>query len=83
MSSVEDKEKRARRLQRDKRAVKKQTKIAKTYGMDYKQPHRFEKHHALDCGNPKCVVCGNPRKMYNQKTIQEDSFEQTKDWDQN
>lgn len=83
MSSVEDKEKRARRLQRDKRAIKKQTKIAKTYGMDYKQPHRFEKHHALDCGNPKCVVCGNPRKMYNQKTIQEDSFEQTKDWDQN
>ena len=83
MSSSEDKQKRAQRLQRDQRAIKKQTKIAKEHGLDYKQPHRFDKHHALDCGNPKCIVCGNPRKMYHEKTQQEKSFEQTKDWDEN
>jgi len=20
------------------------------------------KHHAMDCGNPKCMLCGNPRR---------------------
>lgn len=83
MSSVEDKQKRAKRIQRDGRAIKKQTKIAKEHGLDYKQPHRFDNHHALDCGNPKCIVCGNPRKMYKEKTYQEKSFDQTEDWDGN
>jgi hypothetical protein len=22
----------------------------------------FKKHNAMDCGNPKCGICGNPRK---------------------
>jgi hypothetical protein len=28
-----------------------------------KEPHRLAKHHAMDCGNPKCGLCGNPRHI--------------------
>jgi len=28
-----------------------------------KQPHRLAKRHAMDCGNPKCGLCGNPRHI--------------------
>ena len=81
MSSVEDKVKKSKRIQKDENAVKKQAKIAKSHGMDVKEPHKFHKHHALDCGNPECGMCGNPRHIYkNSRTIQEKSFEQTKSW---
>jgi len=37
-----------------------------------KQPHRLAKRHAMDCGNPKCYLCGNPRKTHKDKlTAQE------------
>jgi hypothetical protein len=54
-------------------AVARQVKIAKTYGLDHmvKEPHRLSKHHALNCGNPKCVMCGNPRKTFKELTHQE------------
>jgi len=81
MSSVEDKTKKSKRIQKDENAVKKQTKIAKSHGIDVKEPHKFHKHHALDCGNPECGMCGNPRHIYkNSRTIQEKSFDQTKTW---
>jgi hypothetical protein len=44
------------------------------------QPHRFAKHHVLNCGNPKCVLCANPRHTFGEKTIQEKRFEQTEKW---
>jgi hypothetical protein len=25
----------------------------------------------MDCGNPKCALCGNPRKLYKELTPQE------------
>jgi hypothetical protein len=71
MSTEEDKFKKSKRLQKDENAVKKQTKIAKSAGSDISQPHRFAKHHAMDCGNPKCVMCGNPRKTFKELTQQE------------
>lgn len=37
-----------------------------------KQPHRLAKHHAMDCGNPHCYLCGNPRKTHKDRlTAQE------------
>ena len=37
-----------------------------------KQPHRLAKRHTMDCGNPKCFLCGNPRKTHKDKlTAQE------------
>jgi hypothetical protein len=71
MSTEEDKFKHSKRLQKDENAVKKQTKIAKQYGSIVEEPHKFAKHHAMNCGNPKCVMCGNPRKTFNELTQQE------------
>ena len=71
MSKEQDKIKHSKRLLKDENAIKKQTKIAKEHGMDVKEPHKFNKHHALDCGNPECALCGNPRKIHKELTTQE------------
>lgn len=71
MSNEDDKFKHSKRLLKDENAVKKQTKIAKTFGVPVKEPHKFAKHHAMNCGNPKCVMCGNPRKTFKEPTQQE------------
>jgi hypothetical protein len=71
MHTPQERDKRNLRIQRDENAVKKQTKIAQAHGLDVKEPHRLAKHHAMDCGNPKCVLCGNPRKTFSELTTQE------------
>lgn len=84
MSNPEDKEKRSKRLHKETVAIKKQSKIAIQHGLDPKEverePHRFSKHHAMDCGDPDCHMCGNPRKFYKEPTKQEKSFAQTGKW---
>ena len=45
-----------------------------------KEPHRLSKHHALDCGNPKCLIC-HSEKVFGEKTIQEQRFDQTSKWE--
>lgn len=85
MSNAESKVKNSSRRFHDELAIKKQTKIAKAHGFTntdqvVKQPHRLSKHHALDCGNPNCYLCGNPRKTHKDKlTKQEQSFYQDLD----
>jgi hypothetical protein len=77
MSKEEDKFKKSKRILKDENAIKRQVKIAKAHmaseynpsGID--QPHRFAKQHAMNCGNPKCVMCGNPRKTFGELTYQE------------
>lgn len=69
MSNSHEKEKNAKRRYKDEIAVKRQVKIAKQHGMNFndpviKEPHRLSKHHAMDCGNPHCYLCGNPRKTH-------------------
>ena len=76
MSHEQDKFKHSKRLYEDKVHIDKQVKIAKAYGIDVKEPHKFAKHHALDCGQPGCIMCANPRKIWKEKTIQEKRFEQ-------
>jgi hypothetical protein len=71
MSTEEDKFKNSKRRLKDENAVKKQTKIAKEFGVPVKEPHKFAKHHAMNCGNPNCVMCGNPRKTFKELTQQE------------
>ena len=71
MSTEEDKFKHSKRLLKDENAVKKQIKIAKEHGVPIKDSHKFAKQHALNCGNPKCVMCANPRKTFNELTLQE------------
>jgi hypothetical protein len=71
MSKEQDKIKHSKRLLKDENAVKKQLKIAKDFGIPVTESHKFAKHHAMNCGNPKCVMCSNPRKTFNELTQQE------------
>jgi hypothetical protein len=67
----------SRRRFKDETAIKKQVKIAKAHGLSnkdkaIKEPHRLAKHHAMDCGQPGCAMCGNPRHIHKDKlTAQE------------
>lgn len=89
MNHEQAKQKNATRRHRDETAVKRQVKIAKQHGMQVndrviKEPHRLAKHHAMDCGQPGCMLCGNRRhnkslKTKEQLTIQEQSFYQDLD----
>ncbi len=83
MSKEEDKIKHSKRLQQEENAIKKQVSIAKQHGMPnsdktIKEPHRLSKHHAMDCGNPGCMLCSSPRKLFKEETKQEKSFKQRK-----
>ena len=71
MSTEQDKFKKSKRLLKDENAVKKQTKVAKAHGFPTGPEHRLAKVHAMTCGNPDCVMCGNPRKTFNELTQQE------------
>lgn len=57
-------------------AIARQVRIAKQHGLTMrdkaiKEPHRMAKHHAMDCGQPGCMLCGNPRKIFKERTAQE------------
>ena len=71
MSNAEDKVKNSRRRLKDENAVNRQVKIAKAYNVPVEEPHKLAKHHALNCGNPKCHMCGNPRRIFKELTAQE------------
>lgn len=57
--------------------IARQVQIARQHGLTsrdkaVKEPHRMAKHHAMDCGNPGCYLCGNPRKSHKDRlTAQE------------
>ena len=84
MSSEEDKFKHSKRIHHKETAIHKQQKIALQYGADRRlvedEPHRFAKHHAMDCGVPNCPMCSSPRKLNGEKTIQEKRFEQNEEY---
>lgn len=69
--------KRARRRRLTTNAINRQKRIAKQSTWHnsklLEQPHRMAKHHALDCGNPRCLVC-HSEKVFRKPTIQERKF---------
>jgi len=73
MSNFETKAKNSKRRHKTKAAALRQYHLAKDLGMnpDITEVHRYAKHHALNCGNPKCIMCSNPRKLFKEKSIQE------------
>lgn len=80
MSSEFMRDKKRARIDRDGRAQSRQLRIAKAHippmtsdkeFPDIMEPHRLEKRHAMTCGNSNCVMCGNPRKFFGERTIQE------------
>lgn len=82
MSNEDQKVKHSARRHQKENYINKQVKIAKAHGFPVKNgdEHRLAKHSATTCGDPNCAMCGNPRKFFNEKTIQEQSFEQTGKW---
>ena len=84
MSAEEVKFKHSKRRQQDENAVNRQIRIAKEKhiietGQLIDNPHKYHKKHAMDCGNPECYVCGNPRKTHKDKlTVQEKRMYQDK-----
>lgn len=67
MSDEQSKLKTSKRRFQEETAIKKQAKIAKGKNFDQKiidQPHRLSKRHAMDCGRPGCMLCGNPRHLH-------------------
>lgn len=78
MSDEDSKVKHSKRMQQKTNHIKKQYRIAKDYGhvMYLNQPHRLAKHRAMDCGIPECAICGNPRRIFEEPTIQEKRFNQ-------
>ena len=79
MSTPEEKINHGKRLHKEEAAIKRQVEIAKQHGLvdkfnEVSEPHRFAKHHAMDncVGDPeKFHSSHNPRKDFNELTIQE------------
>ena len=84
MSNKLDKEKHQVRLQQKQMHMYRQLKIARRNRgyryIDTKDAHKYHKLSGATCSNPNCVFCGNPRRMWNQRTIQELKFIQTEHW---
>ena len=76
MSNEFAKFKNSKRRHKTDVAIARQVKIAKSHATynerNIKQTHRLAKHHAMDCGNPKCYLCGNPRKTHKDKLTQQE-----------
>ena len=66
----------SRRRHKTDVAIARQVKIAKSHATynqrNIKQKHRLAKRHAMDCGNPQCYLCGNPRKTHKDKLTQQE-----------
>lgn len=80
MSDSESKIKHSKRIHDSESHINRQVKIAKEYGIPVDEPHKFDKKHVMNCGNPKCYMCANPRKVFKEVTMQEKKFIQTEKW---
>lgn len=59
-----------------RRVIAKRKKQIEQLGGYTKADHYLDKTNGLTCGDSNCAMCGNPRKFYGQKTIQERKFDQ-------
>jgi hypothetical protein len=62
----------SRRRHKTDIAVARQVKIARAHSAPVRDPHRLHKRHAMDCGNPQCFLCGNPRKTHKDRLTQQE-----------
>jgi len=79
VSNQSQREKHGERFFQKIKKLARKLKLAKEYGYEHalKNPHKYHKASLFNCGNPKCVMCMNPRKAFGEKTMQERKFEQT------
>lgn len=73
MSDLETKIKNSKRKHKTKSAAIRQLKIAESHGVncDRTKVHKYAKNRSMNCGNPKCMWCSNPRRVFKERTIQE------------
>lgn len=72
----DNREKKSTRRAKTDTAIERQKRIANQVGVGHthEQPHRYAKRHATNCGDSSCAMCGNPRKFFNELTLQEKRF---------
>lgn len=63
------------RRHHDERIISKRKKQNRELGGHSKHDHYLSKTNGLTCGSSKCAMCGNPRKFFNESTIQEKKAE--------
>ena len=63
-----------RRLRNTENKIQRQVVIAKQHKVPVTNAHRYNKQSPMNCGNPKCFICMNPRKVWKQKTMGERKF---------
>jgi hypothetical protein len=68
----------SRRIQQKNRHIARQVRIRQAHKFDIptkdgliEKPHRYHKLSGVTCGNSNCFMCGNPRKFFNESTMQE------------
>lgn len=81
MSNQTERYRHSRRLHTRARAIKRQLRIRRSHALGFSsmtesgarndQPHRYHKLSGMTCGDSRCAMCGNPRKFFKQRTIQE------------
>jgi hypothetical protein len=56
----------------DRLAIKRQLSICSAYvGITVVKPGKFRKLKALNCGQPRCLSCSNPRRTWGRLTMAE------------
>jgi hypothetical protein len=81
MSDIDAKTKHSKRILQKENHVSRQMDIRKAHNFPDDEAHKYHKMSGTSCGDSDCVMCGNPRKFFKEKTMQEKSFEQTEGWD--
>lgn len=78
MSHQFDKEKHSERIHQKETKLENKIRLAKELHLEHalKNPHKYHKASLFNCGNPHCVMCMNPRKAFDEKTMQERRFDQ-------
>ena len=78
MSNQFDKEKHSERIHQKETKLEKKIRLAKEFNHEHalKNPHKYHKASLFNCGNANCVMCMNPRKAFDEKSMQERRFDQ-------
>jgi hypothetical protein len=84
MSNEENKLAHGRRIQQKNRHIARQVRIRQVHkfpaiNTKADSPHRYHKTSGVTCGDSRCAMCGNPRKFFNEPTVQEKRFAQEVD----
>ena len=76
MADQSQRNKHEERIRQKQNHISKQMKIRKAHRFPDDEPHRYHKMSGVSCGDPNCHMCGNPRKFFDEETIQEKRFKQ-------